>query len=121
MDSVNKEMVIVDNLITSIKMWVTLKIPRIEDGNNLGVIVQEEHIGLLTGMEQAVTTVMANSMTSFSSRGDYISDVRKFGRLRCRLSNILLLKIINIACYTMMNGLYNNVKFICTSAEIPSL
>lgn len=68
-------MVIVDNLITSIKLWATLKIPRIEDGNNLGVTVQEEHIGLLTGMEQAVSTVMSNSISFFNQRGDYISSV----------------------------------------------
>lgn len=68
-------MVIVDNLITSIKLWVSLKIPRIEDGNNLGVTVQEEHIGLLAGMEQAVSTVMSNSITFFNQRGDYITSV----------------------------------------------
>ena len=57
-------------------MWISLKIPRIEDGNNLGVVVQEEHISLLTGMESAVSKVLADSISSICSRGDYVLKVR---------------------------------------------
>ena len=68
-------MVICNDLVCSIKMWISLKIPRIEDGNNLGVVVQEEHVSLLTGMESAVSKVMADSISSICSRGDYVLKV----------------------------------------------
>lgn len=68
-------MAIVNNIVISIKLWITLKIPRIEDGNNLGVGVQEEHIKLLASMEAAVATIMSNCISSFSSRGEYINNV----------------------------------------------
>ena len=75
---VNDEMVTVNRLVTSIKLWISLKIPRIEDGNNVGVVVQEEHIGLLSGMESAVATVFSNSISYYSSRGEYINNVSVF-------------------------------------------
>lgn len=71
-------MVTVNRLVTSIKLWISLKIPRIEDGNNVGVAVQEEHIGLLSGMESAVATVFSNSISYYSSRGEYINNVSVF-------------------------------------------
>lgn len=74
-DLLNDEMAIVNNIVISIKLWITLKIPRIEDGNNLGVGVQEEHIKLLASMEAAVATIMSNCISSFSSRGEYINNV----------------------------------------------
>ena len=38
-------------LIINLKMFIELLIPRVEDGNNFGVQVQEEVLSLLTSVE----------------------------------------------------------------------
>ncbi len=39
-------------LLSAMKMWIQLNIPRIEDGNNFGVRVQEECMSLMIALEE---------------------------------------------------------------------
>ena len=62
-------------MVVSIKMWISLKVPRIEDGNNFGVSVQEEYISALEGMESSVTTIISSISTYLSDRGILLGNV----------------------------------------------
>ena len=45
-------------LCSSIKMWITLKIPRMEDGNDFGVAIQEECIDTISEIEDEAYNIL---------------------------------------------------------------
>lgn len=47
-----------------LKMWLQLQVPRIEDGNNFGVSVQEDVIGELTRSEDSCLIAL-DALTKF--------------------------------------------------------
>ena len=71
----NDEMMKVSQMVASIKMWISLKVPRIEDGNNFGVSVQDEYISSLQGMESSVSTIISSISTYLSDRGTLLGNV----------------------------------------------
>ncbi len=71
--------------LDALRLWATLKIPKIEDGNNFSVSVQEEIIQLLAG-GRAGSLQMLDSMTKhLEQRGEIVAKARiHAGRLvRC--------------------------------------
>ncbi|KAI5105999.1 proteasome activator complex subunit 1 [Silurus meridionalis] len=81
----------VDNLIKEIKphiqtlkeklntvsMWVQLQIPRIEDGNNFGVAVQEKVFELLTNTRTKIEGFQTQITKYYSERGDAVAKASK--------------------------------------------
>ena len=72
----NDEMAKVSQMVTAIKLWISLKVPRIEDGNNFGVSVQEEYIASLQGMEGSISTIISSISSYLSDRGVLLGNVR---------------------------------------------
>ena len=58
-------------LCSSIKMWITLKIPRMEDGNDFGVAIQEECIDTISEIEDEAYNILDEMSSYHSSRGKY--------------------------------------------------
>lgn len=62
-------------LCSSIKMWITLKIPRMEDGNDFGVAIQEECVDTISDIEDEAYNILDMISTYHSTRGNYIVQV----------------------------------------------
>lgn len=62
-------------LCSGIKMWITLKIPRMEDGNDFGVAIQEECVDTISDIEDETYSILEAISNYHSSRGKYIAQV----------------------------------------------
>ena len=72
---VNDEMTKVSRMVVAIKLWISLNVPRIEDGNNFGVSVQEEYIANLNSMEGAISNVVSFISNYLLNRGVLLGNV----------------------------------------------
>ena len=63
--------------LSAIKMWIQLNLPRIEDGNNFRVGVQEECISELSRVEDTCFSVMDSMSKYFSTRARLVSKCLK--------------------------------------------
>ncbi|XP_078571988.1 proteasome activator complex subunit 3-like isoform X3 [Branchiostoma floridae x Branchiostoma japonicum] len=61
-----------------LKMWVQLLIPRIEDGNNFGVSIQEDTLGELRQYESEAAAYLDQISRYFITRGKLVSKVAKY-------------------------------------------
>lgn len=61
-----------------LKMWIQLLIPKIEDGNNFGVSVQEETLSELRQVESEVASYLDQISRYFITRGKLITKVAKY-------------------------------------------
>lgn len=62
----------------TIKMWISFLIPKIEDGNNFGVSIQEETLGEARQVESEAATYLDQISRYFISRGKLVSKVAKY-------------------------------------------
>jgi proteasome activator subunit 3 (PA28 gamma) len=62
----------------TIRIWITLLIPKIEDGNNFGVGVQEDALAELRQVEAECATYLDQLSRYFLTRGKMISKVIKY-------------------------------------------
>eukprot|EP00299_Pterocystis_sp_00344_P010057 c4414_g1_i2.p1 GENE.c4414_g1_i2~~c4414_g1_i2.p1 ORF type:complete len:246 (+),score=44.92 c4414_g1_i2:262-999(+) len=65
-------------IVSTLKVWIQLNIPRIEDGNNFGVGIQEEVVGELTRAEDNAYAILESITKYYLSRGKIISKVVKY-------------------------------------------
>ncbi|XP_045168408.1 proteasome activator complex subunit 3-like isoform X5 [Mercenaria mercenaria] len=65
----------------TIKMWISFLIPKIEDGNNFGVSIQEETLGEARQVESEAATYLDQISRYFISRGKLVSKVAKYPHL----------------------------------------
>lgn len=56
-------------------MWVTLLIPKIEDGNNFGVSIQAETLNEIQHVESEATAYLEQVSLYYTARGRLISKV----------------------------------------------
>lgn len=63
--------------LNTVSMWVQLQIPKIEDGNNFGVAVQEKVFELLTNTRTKIEGFQTQIAKYFSERGDAIAKAAK--------------------------------------------
>ncbi|KAK8793631.1 hypothetical protein WA171_002764 [Blastocystis sp. BT1] len=75
---VNDEMTKVSRMVVAIKLWISLNVPRIEDGNNFGVSVQEEYIANLNSMEGAISNVVSFISNYLLNRGVLLGNLIRF-------------------------------------------
>lgn len=62
----------------SIKMWITYMIPKIEDGNNFGVSIQEDTMSEARQIETEAATYLDQMSRYFLTRGKIVSKVAKY-------------------------------------------
>nr|PVC54106.1 subunit of proteaseome activator complex [Theileria orientalis] len=65
-------------IITNIKLWIQLNIPRIEDGNNFGVGIQEEVIQELTRVEDTAFNLYDSIVKYYMARAKLTTKVIKY-------------------------------------------
>ncbi|MBN3304457.1 PSME1 protein, partial [Amia calva] len=63
--------------LNTVSMWVQLQIPKIEDGNNFGVAVQEKVFELMTGTRTKIEAFQTQINKYFSERGDAVAKASK--------------------------------------------
>jgi proteasome activator subunit 3 (PA28 gamma) len=62
----------------TIKMWITYMIPKIEDGNNFGVSIQEDTMGEARQIESEAATYLDQISRYYLTRGKIISKIAKY-------------------------------------------
>ncbi|KAL6061948.1 endopeptidase activator [Balamuthia mandrillaris] len=75
---VKKQALDVIDALNTVKVWIQLNIPRIEDGNNFGVGIQEESIQELTRVEDAGYALIESITKYYVTRGKLVSKVLKY-------------------------------------------
>ncbi|KAI1902153.1 hypothetical protein AGOR_G00041770 [Albula goreensis] len=63
--------------LNTVSMWVQLQVPRIEDGNNFGVAVQEKVFELLTNTRTKIEGFQTQISKYYSERGDAVAKASK--------------------------------------------
>ncbi|CAF4728539.1 unnamed protein product, partial [Rotaria magnacalcarata] len=58
-----------------IKLWIQLMIPKVEDGNNFGVSIQEDSLAEVRTIETEVTQYIDLTCKYLISRGELIKKV----------------------------------------------
>jgi len=58
-----------------LKMWVSLLIPKIEDGNNFGVSVQEDTLAEIQQVEVEATSYLEQISRYYGTRGKLVTKV----------------------------------------------
>ncbi|XP_063237946.1 proteasome activator complex subunit 3 isoform X2 [Bacillus rossius redtenbacheri] len=61
-----------------LKMWISFMIPKIEDGNNFGVSIQEDTLAEVQSVESEAAAFFDQISRYFVSRGKIISKVAKY-------------------------------------------
>jgi len=61
-----------------LKMWILFLIPRIEDGNNFGVSIQEETLNEVRVVETEAATYFDNVSRYYISRGKIVAKIAKY-------------------------------------------
>jgi proteasome activator subunit 3 (PA28 gamma) len=56
-------------------MWISFMIPKIEDGNNFGVSIQEDTLGEIQSVESEAAAFFDQISRYFVSRGKIVSKV----------------------------------------------
>uniref|UniRef100_A0A8C5KQM8 Proteasome activator complex subunit 3 n=1 Tax=Jaculus jaculus TaxID=51337 RepID=A0A8C5KQM8_JACJA len=62
----------------TVKMWVQLLIPRIEDGNNFGMSIQEETVAELRTVEREAASYLDQISRSYITRAKLVSKIAKY-------------------------------------------
>ncbi|CAL8311098.1 unnamed protein product [Merluccius merluccius] len=63
--------------LNTVSMWMQLQIPKIEDGNNFGVSVQEKVFELLTNTRTKIEAFQTQISKYYSERGDAVAKASK--------------------------------------------
>lgn len=65
-----------------VKMWISYMIPKIEDGNNFGVSIQEETLAEVTAVESEGAVFFDQISRYFVSRAKVVSKVAKYPHIQ---------------------------------------
>nr|CAD7572736.1 unnamed protein product [Timema californicum] len=66
------------DLVLVLKMWISFMIPKIEDGNNFGVSIQEDTLAEIQSVESEAAAFFDQISRYFVSRGKVVSKVAKY-------------------------------------------
>merc|ERR1712196_381847 len=69
------------NMLGQVKTWISLNIPRIEDGNNFGVGVQEECVAEVGRVEDSGFEVLEMMTKYFQTRARIVHKMTKHSEL----------------------------------------
>jgi len=73
-----KEILEMSEMINSLHIWVKLNVPRIADGNNFGVEVQEEITEILENAESSGYQILDSFTQYHHTRADFITKILKY-------------------------------------------
>lgn len=62
----------------TIKMWIKLSVPKIEDGDNFGVSVQKKVLSILQEVEEATVTFFRKVTSYYEKRGKLVAKIVKY-------------------------------------------
>lgn len=62
----------------AIKMWLTLSVPKIEDGDNFGVFVQKNVLSMLQEVEEATVSYFGKVTSYYDRRGKLVAKAVKY-------------------------------------------
>jgi len=74
---IKREILELIEMINTVKIWIQLNIPRIEDGNNFGVSIQEETVSELSRAEDSGFAVLESMTKYFVTRAKLVTKVIK--------------------------------------------
>ncbi|KAK1939506.1 putative subunit of proteaseome activator complex [Babesia divergens] len=78
LESIKREAAELIEIIGNIKLWIQLNVPRIEDGNNFGVGIQEEVILELTRVEDTAFNLHDTIVKYYMARAKLCTKVIKY-------------------------------------------
>jgi hypothetical protein len=84
-----KEILQLIEMINTVKIWIQLNIPRIEDGNNFGVSIQEETVNELGRAEDSGFAVLESMTKYFVTRAKLVSKVLKYPNIEDYIQSIM--------------------------------
>ncbi|KAL6725976.1 hypothetical protein Aduo_007992 [Ancylostoma duodenale] len=96
--------------VNKVKMWITLLIPRIEDGNNFGVSIQEETLGEVRNVESEAASFLDQMSRYFTSRAKLLTKVAKYPHVDDYRRAILDMdekQFINIRCFVIIPSIFD--------------
>uniref|UniRef100_A0A8C3W153 Proteasome activator PA28 C-terminal domain-containing protein n=1 Tax=Catagonus wagneri TaxID=51154 RepID=A0A8C3W153_9CETA len=70
----------------TVRMWVQLFIPKVEDGNNFGVSIQEDMVDQLWTAESTAASYLGRFSTYYNTRAKLVSKIVKYPQVEdyCR-------------------------------------
>ena len=63
------------SIFNSLRLWIMLKVPRMEDGNNFGVSIQKECIKRLVDAQDQVVYMLDCISKYYKNRGEAVTNV----------------------------------------------
>jgi len=63
------------SIFNSLRLWIMLKVPRMEDGNNFGVSIQKECIKRLVDAQDQVVYMLDCISQYYKNRGEAVTNV----------------------------------------------
>ncbi|RWS23095.1 proteasome activator complex subunit 3-like isoform X2 [Leptotrombidium deliense] len=66
------------NDICALRTWISLMTPRIEDGNNFGVYVQESVFGEISNVEDFFKSYRVSFIDYYTERGELIAKINRY-------------------------------------------
>mmetsp|Transcript_4517 Transcript_4517/g.8623 ORF Transcript_4517/g.8623 Transcript_4517/m.8623 type:complete len:263 (+) Transcript_4517:22-810(+) len=82
MENVKKEINELIETVGVIKVYIQLNIPKMEDGNNFGVEVQEETVGEINKVEDIAFSALESNSKYFVMRGKCVSKILKYPEIK---------------------------------------
>ena len=82
LDYVKKQVSDAIPIFNAMQMWIILKLPRVEDGNNFGVSVQKDTIEALSDAQEQLRIISDNISMYYRTRGEAVSFTVRFSEIR---------------------------------------
>ncbi|XP_049632551.1 proteasome activator complex subunit 3-like [Suncus etruscus] len=77
-ERVKPEIELLREKCNTVRMWVQLLIPRVEDGNNFGVSIQEDTVDQLWTVESTAASYLRRFSTYYNTRAKLVSKILKY-------------------------------------------
>ncbi|KAG7274088.1 hypothetical protein CRUP_028795 [Coryphaenoides rupestris] len=77
LDRLKPEIMSLRETIVTVSSWIQMLIPKVEDGNDFGVAIQEKILERLTAVKTKVETFQTNINKYFLERGDAVGKASK--------------------------------------------
>lgn len=74
-DRLQEEIILFLSIIEKLKLGIELRVPRIEDGNNFGVSIQEDMISELARVQESALHILDSSVKYYAGRAKLCSKV----------------------------------------------
>ncbi|KAM9242582.1 proteasome activator complex subunit 3-like [Dugong dugon] len=77
-ERVKPEIELLREKCNTVRMWVQLLIPKVEDGNNFGVSIQEDTVDQLWTVESTAASYLRRFSTYYNTRAKLVSKIVKY-------------------------------------------